>query len=68
MSIYHATRVSDPGQVKAYLEGLRVAPEVYLGVLTFPQYGSFYLAIIAATRLLSFAALTSILIKRFSRR
>lgn len=68
MSIYHANRVGDPGQVKAYFEGLQVAPEVYLGVRSFPQYGYLYLAIIVTTRLLSFAALTAILIKRFSRR
>lgn len=68
MSIYHANRVGDSGQVRAYFEGLRVAPEVYLGARSFPQYGNLYLAIIATTRLLSFAALTSILIKRFNRR
>lgn len=68
MSIYHANHVGDPGQVKAYWEGLLAAPGVYLGVQTFPQYGSFYSAIIATTRLLSFAALTSILIKQFNRR
>lgn len=68
MSIYHANRISDPYQIRAYWEGLLAAPEVYLGIRTFPQYGNLYLAIIAATRLLTFAALTSILIKRFSRR
>jgi hypothetical protein len=68
MSIYHANRVGDPSQVKAYFEGLRVAPEVFLGVRTFAQYANMYLAIIATTRLISFAALTSILIKRFNRR
>lgn len=68
MSIYHVNQVGDPGQVKTYWEGLLAAPGVYLGIQTFPQYGSLYLAIIAATRLLTFAALTSILIKRFNRR
>ncbi len=68
MSIYHANRVGAPWQIKPYLEGLRVAPEVFLGVRSFAQYGTLYLAIIATTKLLSFAALTSILIKRFSRR
>lgn len=68
MSAYHAFRVGDPGQVKVYWEGLRTAPGVYLGIRSVTQYGDMYLVTIATTRLLSFAALTAILIKRFSRR
>lgn len=68
MSFYHANRVGHMGQVQAYLDGLWIAPEVYLGVRPSTQYGDMYLAMIATIRLLSFAALTSILVKRFSRR
>jgi hypothetical protein len=68
MGVYHAYHVLDPGRVKAYWDGFCVAPEVYLGVRTFPQYGHWYVTVIAATRLLTFAGLTSILIKRFNRR
>jgi hypothetical protein len=68
MAVYHAYYASDPSHVRSYWEGLCLAPQVYLGVRTFPQYGHSYIAIIAATRLLSFAALTSIIIKRFNRR
>lgn len=68
MAIYHSFRVGDPARVSSYWEGLRAAPEVYLGVRTFSRYGYWYIAFITATRLLTFAALTSILIKRFNRR
>jgi hypothetical protein len=68
MAIYHLDHMSRLGPWESFLEGLRVAPEVFLGVRTFPEYGHLYLAVVATARLLSFAALTSILIKRFSRR
>jgi len=68
MAVYHAWNVGNPDHVQDYWEGFYVAPQVYLGVRAYPQYGYPYVAIIAATRLLSFAALTSIIIKRFNRR
>lgn len=62
MAIYHALSVGDASRLTSYWQGFWVAPEVYLGVTSFPQYSAAYLATIAAFRLLTFAALTSILI------
>ena len=55
-SIMH-TMSSTPAECKAYWEGFCVSPQVYLGVRTFPQYGRWYVTVVAATRLLSFAGL-----------
>ena len=68
MAVYHAFRVEDAGAVSSYIHGFTVAPEVFLGTRTFPQYPSSYFTIVLATRLLLFAALTSILFKRLNRR
>ncbi len=68
MAVYNACRVGDPGLVSSYAKGLQVAPEVFLGTRTFPQYAYWYTTAILTVRLLLFAALTSILFKRLSRR
>ncbi len=60
MAVYHAFRVEDAGAVSSYIHGFTVAPEVFLGTRTFPQYASWYLTIVLATRLLLFAALSSV--------
>lgn len=68
MALYHAIHVGDPAQVASYWRGLCAAPSVFLGVRTSPQYSDGYVTSVAIARLLFFAALTSILIKRFTRR
>jgi hypothetical protein len=68
MAIYDAIRVGDPGQVQSYWQGFKIAPQVFLGTRSFPQYGNWYITTVAALKLLLFAALTSILLKRFNRR
>jgi hypothetical protein len=68
MGIYDAIHVGDVGRVQSYWHGFCVAPEVFLGIRSAPQYSHWYLTAAATARLLSFAALTSILLKRFSRR
>ena len=68
MAIYHAFRVAGPALVSSYGKGLQFAPEVFLGIRTFTQYPYWYTTVILAIRLLLFAALTSILFKRLSRR
>ncbi len=68
MGVYDAFHTGDSGQLKSYWNGFCIAPEVFLGIRTFPQYPYWYLTAVGALRLLAFAALTSILIKRFNRR
>ncbi len=68
MTIYHAFRVEGVGEVISYFKGFEVAPEVFLGTRTFPQYAFWYTTAVLATRLLLFAAFTSILFKRLNRR
>ena len=68
MGIYHAVRAEDPSKIQSYWNGMWAAPEVFLGTRAIPQYPQAYVAVIAAARLLTFAALTSILLKRFNRR
>ena len=68
MGVYQGFHVGDPGEVISYMKGVEVAPEVFLGTRTFPQYAVWYNTTILATRLLLFAALTSILFKRLNRR
>ena len=68
MALYHAFHVGDPSQISCYWNGFSAAPSVFLGIRAYPQYSNWYVTGIATIRLLSFAALTSILIKRFNRR
>ncbi|MGC1361721.1 MAG: hypothetical protein WA826_11145, partial [Silvibacterium sp.] len=68
MAVYDSIKVGDPRQIVSYWRGIRVAPEVFLGVRAFPQYSYLYLTTVSTARLLSFAALMAVLLKRFSRR
>ncbi|HUY82004.1 MAG TPA: pentapeptide repeat-containing protein [Acidobacteriaceae bacterium] len=68
MAVYHAFQVGNPQEIRSYWDGIRVAPEVFLGAKSFPQYSNWYLSLAAFLRLTLVAALISILIKRFSRR
>lgn len=68
MGIYDAFHTEDPGQIKSYWIGFSRAPEVFLGARTPPQYPYWYLTGVGTIRLLAFAALAAILIKRFNRR
>lgn len=68
MGVYDATHVGSPSQIQSYWRGFCVAPEVFLGTRTFPQYAYWYVTAAAVARLLFFAALLSILLKRFNRR
>lgn len=68
MAIYHGSRSVAPRQIDSYWSGLLAAPEIFLGVRSFRSDAYWYLTAVAATRLLFFAALASILLKRFNRR
>lgn len=68
MGLFDATYVGDPSRIESYWRGICVAPEVFVGARSVPTYPYGYLAIVAVARILFFAALTAILVKRLSRR
>jgi Pentapeptide repeats (9 copies) len=68
MAIYYGVNSVAPGQIVSYWRGLGIAPEVFLGVRSFPAAAYWYLTAVITARLLFFAALVSILLKRFNRR
>lgn len=68
MAVYHACQVENPANIYGYLRGLKIAPAVFLGTKTFEGYSLMYTSVIAGLRLVIFAAMTSILFKRFNRR
>jgi hypothetical protein len=58
----------DPWQVHSYLSAAMQAPQIFFGTLWPSYYSSGYLAVIVFCRLVAFAFLMSIIIKRFNRR
>jgi len=58
----------DPDSVRAYLNALALAPAVFFGVLSPPNYSTLYLTLILVVRLTTFAFFISIIIKRLNRR
>ncbi len=60
--------LKDPASLNSYVEAVRNAPQVFLGVSRPEAYSGPLLASIAALRYVMLACLVSILVKRFSRR
>ncbi len=58
----------DPWQVRSYLSAAVQAPQIFLGTTSPSYYSSGYLALIVLCRLIAFAFLMSIVLKRFNRR
>lgn len=58
----------DPGNVKSYWESFIHAPQIFLGTVCPSNYSPAYLSGICFVRLVSFAFLMSIIIKRLNRR
>ncbi len=58
----------DPSQLLDYFAAAVDAPQIFLGTLVPSGYSAGYLAVIVFFRLVAFAFLMSIVIKRFSRR
>ena len=67
VSLYETICYKNPLNVIDYWTSVEDAPGIFLGVIT-KGYPSLMLAVIAATRYVSFALLTALLIKRFGRR
>lgn len=68
ISLVDATRYRDWTLVLSYVEAVLDAPAVFFGVHSPPNWPKWYLALIAATRLVLFGFFMSIVIKRFNRR
>ena len=68
IAIYNSNLYGDPLNIGFYWTSLKIAPAVFLGVLSPPTFTVTALSIIAGTRFVSIALLTALLVKRFSRR
>lgn len=60
--------LKDPASLNSYVEAVKNAPQVFLGVARPDSFSGLLLAAIAALRYVMLACLVSILVKRFSRR
>ncbi|WP_443691181.1 pentapeptide repeat-containing protein [Pseudomonas sp.] len=68
IAVYDTSQFGNPWDLKAYLGSLAVSPGVFFGISSPHPYPIWFSSIIAATRLVGFAFLTAILVKRFGRR
>lgn len=68
IAIYNSNLYGDPLNIGFYWTSLKIAPAVFLGVLSPSTFTVTALSIIAGTRFVSIALLTALLVKRFSRR
>ena len=68
IAFYDTYHFGNPWDLTAYLTSLAASPGVFFGIATPHPYPIWFSSIIAATRLVGFAFLTAILVKRFGRR
>ena len=68
IAIYDTNLNSNVLNIGFYLESLQTAPAIFLGVQTSHYFPVTTLSLITGIRLISFALLTALLVKRFSRR
>ncbi|TWC27798.1 MULTISPECIES: pentapeptide repeat-containing protein [unclassified Pseudomonas] len=68
IALYDTYNFANPWDLKAYLTSFFASPGVFFGISTPNPYPIWFSSIIAATRLVGFAFLTAILVKRFGRR
>jgi Pentapeptide repeats (9 copies) len=68
MTTFDVLSFRDPGKVGHYVDAFVMAPQILLGIVTPTEYGSTYLSVVAFIRLVAFALLVSIILKRFHRR
>lgn len=67
IALYDALAYGDSSRIDTYTSSLLRAPGIFFGVTSTP-YASWVLALIAASRFISVALLTALLVKRFGRR
>jgi hypothetical protein len=68
IAIYSTVVFSDPWDIRSYLSNFALAPGVFFGISNVYDYPVWVSGLVSACRLLSFAFLTAILVKRFGRR
>lgn len=68
IAIYSTVAFSNPWDIRSYLSNLAAAPGVFFGISNVYDYPVWVSGLVSACRLLSFAFLTAILVKRFGRR
>ncbi|MYN39247.1 hypothetical protein GTP55_07680 [Duganella sp. FT109W] len=68
IAIYDTAQFRDPWSLRAYLDSLVSSPGIFFGITTPGYFPVWVCSAIAALRLIGFAFLTAILVKRFGRR
>lgn len=68
IAFYDTYQFGNPWDLTDYLKSLVASPGVFFGIATPHPYPIWFSSIVAATRLVGFAFLTAILVKRFGRR
>ncbi|HEX7046625.1 MAG TPA: pentapeptide repeat-containing protein [Gammaproteobacteria bacterium] len=68
IAVYDTIKNGDPLDLSQYWGGLLRAPSIFLGVLAPTNFSTVALSAIVGTRFVAFALLTTLLVKRFSRR
>lgn len=68
IAAYSTLRFGNIWDLKSYLASLAASPGVFFGLSTSHPFPTLVLSLIASIRLVSFAFLTAILVKRFGRR
>ncbi len=68
IAIIDVIKFQDPFDLRSYWLAIIKAPSIFFGTLSPTNYPTWYLTVIVVIRLVSFAMLVSIVIKRFNRR
>jgi uncharacterized protein YjbI with pentapeptide repeats len=68
MALFDVLNFRNHKNVDDYIEAFVMAPQVLVGAASPNEFGAAYLSIVAVIRLVAFALLVSILLKRFHRR
>ena len=67
IAVYDTVNSGNAQVVSSYWESFKTSPSIFLGVQT-PGYPAWVLSLVAASRFISVALLTALLVKRFGRR
>ncbi len=68
IAVYDTFKNGSPSDLTHYWDNLVRAPAIFLGVFSPPNFSTSVLSIITGAKFVSFALLTTLLVKRFSRR
>lgn len=68
IAVYDTAQFGDAWNLRHYLASVAASPAVFFGIATPRHYPIWVISAIAAIRLIGFAFLTAILVKRFGRR